>query len=123
MTKAALGGRAIRRAVTRVKPEQASKAKSWTPTRLNYGEGCTRWGSNRQMHPSRSTGVGGTARRKGDAGNLGRPAGMRVATSNAAFGRRCRRESDGAVVPARPGNAGGGKGPGFWCACNEAEDR
>ncbi len=22
-----------------VKPEQASKVKSWTPTRLNYGEG------------------------------------------------------------------------------------
>ena len=41
---------------------------------------------------------------------------MRVATSNAAFGRRRRRESDRAVVPARPGNAGGGKGPDFWCA-------
>jgi len=35
-----------------VKPEQASKVKSWTPTRLNYGEGrigreatdrCTGW--------------------------------------------------------------------------------
>jgi len=24
-----------------VKPEQASKVKSWTPTRLNNGEGCT----------------------------------------------------------------------------------
>jgi len=28
-------------AVTRVKLEQASKVKSWTPTRLRYGEGCT----------------------------------------------------------------------------------
>ena len=26
-------------AVTRVKLEQASKVKSWMPTRLNYGEG------------------------------------------------------------------------------------
>jgi len=56
-----------------VKPEQASKGKSWTPTRLNNGEGCTRWGSNRQTHPLRSTGVMGTARRKGDAGNWGDP--------------------------------------------------
>ena len=31
--------------------------KSWTPTRLNFGEGCTWRGSNRQMHPLRSTGV------------------------------------------------------------------
>ena len=39
VTKAALGGRAILRAVTRVKPEQASKVKLWMPTRLNNGEG------------------------------------------------------------------------------------
>jgi len=32
--KAALGGRAIRQAITRVKPEQASKGKSRMPTRL-----------------------------------------------------------------------------------------
>ena len=41
VTKAALGGRAIRRAVTRVKPEQASKVKMRMPTRLRYGEGRT----------------------------------------------------------------------------------
>ena len=39
MTKAALGGRAIRRAVTRVKPEQASRVETRTPTRLKNGEG------------------------------------------------------------------------------------
>jgi hypothetical protein len=39
VTKAALGGRAIRQAITRVKPEQASKVKVRTPTRLRYGEG------------------------------------------------------------------------------------
>ena len=38
-TKAALGGRANRRAVTCVKPEQAWKGKLWTPTRPKYGEG------------------------------------------------------------------------------------
>ena len=39
MTKAALGGRAIQRAVTRVKFEQASKESMQTPTRLLLGEG------------------------------------------------------------------------------------
>ena len=36
-----LGGRAILQAVTRVKLEQASKVKSWMPTRLLTGEGRT----------------------------------------------------------------------------------
>jgi len=39
--KSALGGQAILQAVTRVKLEQASKVKSWMPTRLLTGEGCT----------------------------------------------------------------------------------
>src|SRR5438105_3317913 len=39
--KSALGGRAILQAVTRVKLEQASKMKSWMPTRLLIGEGRT----------------------------------------------------------------------------------
>ena len=42
-TNVALGGGANRRAVTCVKPEQASKGKSWTPTRPDYGEGSTVW--------------------------------------------------------------------------------
>jgi hypothetical protein len=58
---AASGGRANRRAVTCVKPEQASKGKSWTPTRPDYGEGSTDRGSSRQTHPDRSIGVRGTA--------------------------------------------------------------
>jgi len=58
-TKAASGGGANRRAVTCVKPEQASKGKSWTPTRPENGEGSTVWGSSRQMHPVRSIGVSG----------------------------------------------------------------
>jgi hypothetical protein len=39
VTKVALGGRAIQRAVTRVKFEQASKESMQTPTRLFLGEG------------------------------------------------------------------------------------
>jgi hypothetical protein len=62
-TKAALGGRANRRAITCVKPEQASRGSAWTSTQPKDGEDSMVWGSSRQMHPSRSTGVRGTARR------------------------------------------------------------
>jgi hypothetical protein len=41
VTKAALGGRAIRRAVTQLNPEQASKVELWTPTGWRDREGCT----------------------------------------------------------------------------------
>ena len=37
----AVGRAATLQAVTRVKPEQASKVKMWMPTRLLTGEGCT----------------------------------------------------------------------------------
>src|SRR3954471_12365561 len=37
--------------------------------------------------------------------------------------RRVGRESERAIRPWRPGNAGGGTGPCFWCALDEAEDR
>ena len=67
-------------AVTRVKLEQASKVKMWTPTRLRNGEGCmdreeTRAGSRNSAtneHLIRSTGVVSTACREGDLGQWGR---------------------------------------------------
>ena len=80
-------------------------------------------GSNRQTHPFRSTGVVGTACRKGDPGNRGRPVAGEGSGLNVVAGRRLRRESDRVVVPLRPGNAGGGKDPDFWCAFEGAEDR
>ena len=72
--------------------------------------------------PVWSTGVLGTARWKGGAGNRRRPAGHEGSGLNGVFGRRCRRESDRVIVMLRPGNAGGGKDPDFWCAFEEAED-
>jgi hypothetical protein len=114
-TKATLGGRAKRRAVMRVKPEQASKGKSWTPTRPEDGEGSTVWGSSRQMHLDRSTGVVGTARRDRGTGKRGRPVTDEGSGLNGAVRHRSGRVSDRAVVLAKPGNAGGGKGPDFWC--------
>ena len=67
-------------AVTRVKLEQASKVKMWTPTLLRNGEGCTdreetRAGSRNSAtneHLNRSTGVVSTACREGDLGQWGR---------------------------------------------------
>src|SRR6266566_1389481 len=80
-TKSTDGGRAIRRAVTRVKLEQASKAVMWMPIRRQSGEGSTAQeqpGAGARQHgnhrePGRSTGVVSTARRKGNQRQWGRP--------------------------------------------------
>jgi hypothetical protein len=40
---------------------------------------------------------------------------------NVAERRRLWRESDRVIRPLKPGNAGGGKGPGFWCAFEDGE--
>ncbi len=122
-TKAALGGRATRRAVTCVKPEQASKGKLWTPTRPDVGEGSTVRGSSRQMHLDRSTGVMGTARRDRGLRKRGRPVLDGGRGLNGAARRQSVRESDRVVVPPKPGNSGGGKGPDFWCACRRRRRR
>ena len=39
------------------------------------------------------------------------------------FGCRRRRVADRPVVPLKPGNAGGGKGPDFWVRIDEDEVR
>jgi hypothetical protein len=122
-TKAALGGRANRRAVTRVKPEQASKGKSWTPTQPKNGEGSIVWGSSRQVHPDGSIGVVGTARRDRGSRKRGRPALGEGSGLNGATRRRSVRVSDRDIVPRKPGNAGGGKAPDFWCVFQADEVR
>ena len=115
VTNVAPGGGANRRAVTCVKPEQASKGKSWTPTRPENGEGSTDRGSSRQTHPDRSIGVRGTARRDRGSRKRGRPVLDGGSGLNGAVRHRSERESDGVVVPLKPGNSGGGKDPDFWC--------
>lgn len=55
----------------RVKLEQASKVKMWTPTPLRLGEGRA-GGEETDKHLSRSTGVVSTACQEGDLGNWGR---------------------------------------------------
>ena len=78
-------------------------------------------GSNRQTHPFRSIGVMGTACRKGEPGNWGRPVAGEGSGFNVVAGRRLRRVSDRVIVLLRLGNASGGKDPDFWNACEEAE--
>ena len=80
-TKLTNGGRAIWRAVTRVKFEQAPKAVMWTPTRREIGEGSMEReepGAGARQHdnhraPVQSAGVGNTARQKGNQRQWGRP--------------------------------------------------
>lgn len=60
-----------------------------------------------------SAGVVETARSEGIPGNVGDPQCARVATSIAVSGGGAERESDGRIVPLKPGNAGEGKAPDF----------
>jgi len=132
-TKSTQGGRAIWRAVMRVKSEQAPKAAMWTPTRRETGEGSTdreEPGAGARQHdnhraPIRSAGVVGIARQKGSRASVGEARdGRRVAScerrrkGGGPSGRR-----KGSEVPKKPGNAGGGKDPYFWCVCEGGKDR
>lgn len=124
--KSTLGGRATLQAVTRVKLEQASKATMWTPTRRMSGEGRVDWeepGAGARyrttVSTSRATGVGSTACKEGSLRQWGRPgvvAGV-ASCERRRKGRRTIWASERVMVPAKPGNSGGGKGPYFWCAC------
>ena len=79
-TKAALGGRANRRAVTQVNPEHASKVEWWTPTRAEDGEGRTGGeatdASTRPVHRGKGDGTPGRHH-----GQRGRPAWGAVLTA------------------------------------------
>ena len=53
----------------------------------------------------------------------GDPCVTRVAASTVRQGHRSKRKSDRVVVPSKPGNAGGGKDPDFWCVFEANEVR
>ena len=109
-------GPANPQAATRVNPEQASKVKSWTPTRLNNGEGRRAPGKKPltapgAVHRGRGSGMWGRARTQ-----RGRPGWARGRSPQRVLGARPYRDSEGPVVPLKPGNFGGGTGPYFWNA-------
>ena len=90
------------------------------PTRLLLGEGRGQ-GSNRHMHlfglPGYWTQHVGRVMRviEGD------PSGSEVAASTPHTSGGIGRVSDRVIVLLKPGNAGGGKDPGFWCAFDDGE--
>src|SRR5262245_26894841 len=90
------------------------------PTRRSFGEGRTRGEViDTRTHAIRRGSGHGTS--EGEfAVTGGDPSRTRVAAS-ASHRRWSRRESDRVVGALRPGNAGGAKGPDFWCAFEGGE--
>ena len=118
MERVASGDSASRQAVTRVNAEQASKQVMWEPTQQRDGEGrrhrfffrgATRFPPvvppgyrRRHVCPGRSSATRET------------PGGGCVTQPDAREGQAGPRgESQRSIVPAKPSNAGGGKGPRF----------
>ena len=102
-------------AVTRVNAEQASKKVMREPTHLNYGEGRCRWGRRATQAPSGPAGVVATAcKQRRSSATRETPA---VASERQPGAREGQAGPHGVaerlVVPGKPGNSGGGKGPQF----------
>jgi len=118
-TSARSGGSASVRAVTRVKPEQASKSLMRAPSPLSMDEG-------RCGRPDAPTNEGRSARRgsghstyAGGDWQHGRPVALARVMANGPAEDRARQASEGLIVPLKPSNAGGGKGPWFGVRSNE----
>ena len=105
------------RAVTRVNTVQAPKRSPWKPTRHNVW-GRPLWSGKRARYaPDRSTGVVVTARAREDlcATREVCLGARRMAVRPQRLAREGRSRpgqmADGLVIPTKPGNSGGGKGP------------
>src|SRR5207245_6441163 len=119
--------RATRQAVTRVKLEQARKGPMWRRPGAEAGKAeSIRKNRARERaiaitsSTDRTTRVVSTACQEGSLRQPGMVVGSRPANGVGKDGGSsgCRR---GAEVPTKPGNAGGGKGPYFWCAWEGAK--
>lgn len=102
-------------AVTRVNAEQASKKVTREPTHLNFGEGRRRWRRRASQAPSGPAGVIATAciQRRFDATREA-PAVVREHQPTTREGQAGPYGvAERPVVPKKPGNSGGGKGPQF----------
>src|SRR5215471_3776036 len=101
-------------AVTKVNAEQASKRITQEPTRRKYGEGRGRWGSTSEQSRRSCRGIGDGMQTQGTRRNTGNPSGDRALRDQLAT-RESQAGPSGVaerlVVPMKPGNAGGGKGP------------
>jgi hypothetical protein len=118
-TSARFGGSASVRAVMRVKPEQASKGLMRAPSPLSMDEGrCGRPDAPTEEGRPARRGSGHSTYARGDWQH-GRPVALAGATVNGPAEGRARQASEGLIVPLKPSNAGGGKGPWFGVRPNE----
>ena len=111
-----MGDSASVQAVTRVNAEQASKRTMRRPTRQGYRGRLTRLGSDeRSSTPSRCAGVVAAACTQGKRTQHGKPQGVVGGDQPEAREGQAGRPgvAERFVVPMKPGNAGGGKGPQF----------
>src|SRR4051795_5872321 len=103
-------------------PHSISKVTMRMPTRLGNGEGRVSGEAidtgTRLDPPGYGARHGGKVMRV-----IGGDPSRRGLAAPTPHRRRVGRESERAIRPWRPGNAGGGKGPCFWCALEGAEDR
>src|ERR1700750_992814 len=118
-----IGDSASVQAVTRVNAEQTSKRTMRRPTRQPYRGRLTRLGYERKDPPSRCAGVVATACTQGKRTQHGRPHGVvRDDQPDAREGQAGRRgDAERFVVPLKPDNAGGGKGPQFKTNARRSE--
>lgn len=109
------GDSASVQAVTQVNAEQASKRTMRGPTRLPYWGRLIRLGDRAKCDPSRRAGVVATACTPGKRTQHGKP--HCAMTDDQPDAREGWAGRDGvaerSVVPMKPGNADGGKGPQF----------
>ncbi len=118
-TPARVGGSASVRAATRVKPEQASKGLMRAPSPLSMDEGrCGRLDAPTDEGRPARRGSGRSTYAGGDWQH-GRPVALVGVMANGPAEGRARQASEGLIVPLKPGNAGGGKGPWFGVRANE----
>ena len=119
------GDSASMQAVTRVNAEQASKTIMQVPTRRRLGEG--RRGGRVRANSFRRTcrGSGDGMQAKGTKGNTGSPSGdcnrNQLATRERQAGPYGVTERP--VLPGKPGNTGGGKGPQLKTDARSSEGR
>jgi hypothetical protein len=101
-------------AATRSESRAGSESTVVTPTRHHRGEGRRSTGKQPTQAPVLVTGVLGAARREGSSTQRGRPGrGVGLRPTTPPSGWRPQRDSERPILPGKPGNAGGGKGPHF----------
>lgn len=106
------GGSASVRAATRVKPEQAPKILTLEPSRHPGGKGRRSWSEQSTDEDQLSNRGNGRSTYASIEARHGRPAAVRTDPQRL-LGGRPTQESEGLIVPLKPGNAGGGKEPWF----------